>query len=102
MRADGVYPFTLKNGRMRTREKRYNSDIESWQGEANLYNTLADNSQLDVKAYWYRSERGLPGAVILYNDMSDERLWDEDFFTQAVWRKRFIPLPEMKTLRSYL
>ena len=89
MRADGVYPFTLKNGRMRTREKRYNSDIESWQGEANLYNTLADNSQLDVKAYWYRSERGLPGAVILYNDKSDERLWDEDFFTQAVWRKRF-------------
>ena len=89
MRADGVYPFTLKNGRMRTRKKRYNSDIESWQGEANLYNTLADNSQLDVKAYWYRSERGLPGAVILYNDKSDERLWDEDFFTQAVWRKRF-------------
>ena len=89
MRADGVYPFTLKNGRTRTREKRYNSDIESWQGEANLYNTLADNSQLDVKAYWYRSERGLPGAVILYNDKSDERLWDEDFFTQAVWRKRF-------------
>lgn len=89
MRADGVYPFTLKNGRMRTREKRYNSDIESWQGEANLYNTLADNSQLDVKAYWFRSERGLPGAVILYNDKSDERLWDEDFFTQAVWRKRF-------------
>lgn len=89
MRADGVYPFTLKNGRTRTREKRYNSDMESWQGEANLYNTLADNSQLDVKAYWYRSERGLPGAVILYNDKSDERLWDEDFFTQAVWRKRF-------------
>ena len=89
MRADGVYPFTLKNGRTRTREKRYNSDIESWQGEANLYNTLADNSQLDVKTYWYRSERGLPGAVILYNDKSDERLWDEDFFTQAVWRKRF-------------
>ena len=89
MRADGVYPFTLKNGRTRTREKRYNSDMESWQGEANLYNTLADNSQLDVKTYWYRSERGLPGAVILYNDKSDERLWDEDFFTQAVWRKRF-------------
>ena len=91
MRADGVYPFTLKNGRMRTREKRYNSDIESWQGEANLYHTWADSSQLDVKAYWYRSERGLPGAVILYNDKSDERLWDEDFFTQAVWRKRFSP-----------
>mgnify|MGYP002624302883 CR=1 FL=1 len=89
MCADGVYPFTFMNGRMRMHEKRYNSDIESWQGEANLYQLLPDSSQIDVKAYWYRSERGLPGAVILYNDKSDERLWDEDFFTQAIWRKRF-------------
>lgn len=88
MRADGCYPFTLVNGTLRTNEKRYNSDITAWQGEANLYNTLPDNSQLDVKAYWYRSERGLPGAVILYNDKSDERLWDEDFFTQAIYKKQ--------------
>ena len=89
MRADGVYPFVLVNGRDRTNEKRYNSDIYTWQGEANLYHTFADKSQLDMKAYWFYSERGLPGSVTLYNPVSRERLWDEDFFAQAVYRKAF-------------
>ena len=89
MRADGVYPFVLVNGRERTNEKRYNSDIYTWQGEANLYHTFADKSQLDMKAYWFYSERGLPGSVTLYNPVSRERLWDEDFFAQAVYRKAF-------------
>lgn len=89
MRADGVYPFVLVNGRERTNEKRYNSDIYTWQGEANLYHTFADKSQLDMKAYWFYSERGLPGSVTLYNPVSRERLWDEDFFAQAVYRKVF-------------
>ncbi|MBO7559486.1 MAG: TonB-dependent receptor [Bacteroidaceae bacterium] len=89
MRADGVYPFVLVNGREKTNEKRYNSDIYTWQGEANLYHTFADKSQLDMKAYWFYSERGLPGSVTLYNPLSRERLWDEDFFAQAVYRKAF-------------
>ena len=64
MRADGTYPFTLINGIEKTKEKRYNSDIYSWQGEANLYHTFKDNSQLDWKTCWYYSQRGLPGAVV--------------------------------------
>lgn len=89
MRADGVYPFVLVNGREKTNEKRHNSNIYTWQGEANLYHTFADESQLDMKAYWFYSERGLPGSVTLYNPVSRERLWDEDFFAQAVYRKAF-------------
>lgn len=87
MRADGTYKYTLVNGRYRSEEKRYNSDIYAINGEANLYQTFRDESQLDVKAYWYYSHRGLPGAVTLYNPVSNERLHDEDFFTQAVYRK---------------
>ena len=97
MRADGNYPYTLVNGKEKTQEKRHNSDIASWQGEANLYHTWGSQSQLDVKAYWYHSGRGLPGAVILYKEKSDERLWDEDFFTQAVYTNR---LNEHFTLKA--
>ena len=86
-RADGIYPFTLKNGRIVTREKRYNSDITSWQGELNLYHTFADSSRLDVKAYGFHSERGLPGVVVLYNPTTRERMWDENFFGQVAWSK---------------
>jgi len=101
MRADGTYPFTLVNGRESTREKRYNSDIYSWKGEANLYHTFTDESQLDVKTYWYYSQRGLPGTVILYNKKSDERLWDEDFFTQASYSRRLGDQWQLRTRLKY-
>ena len=91
VRADGAYPFTLKNGSLTTSEKRINSDIASWQGEANLFHTFGDDSELSAKAYYYHSERGLPGAVILYNSASDERLWDENFFVQVRYKKEFSP-----------
>ena len=90
-RADGEYPFELKNGQLVTEEKRINSDIESYQGEANLFHTFKDESELNVKAYYFHSGRGLPGAVILYNNESDERLWDENFFAQARYKKKFSP-----------
>ena len=90
-RAHGEYPFELKNGQLTTREKRINSDIEALQGEANLFHTFHDEGELNVKAYYYHSERGLPGAVILYNKESDERLCDENFFVQARYKKVFGP-----------
>ena len=101
MRADGTYPFTLINGIEKTKEKRYNSDIYSWQGEANLYHTFKDNSQLDWKTCWYYSQRGLPGSVILYNNKSEERLWDEDFFTQAVYKRRLATDWELQARLKY-
>lgn len=88
-RADGAYPFTLVNGTLHTKEKRYNSDVRSWKGEANIYHTFNDSSQLNAKAYYYYSERGLPGVVILYSNNNQERLWDENFFAQATYHKRF-------------
>lgn len=88
MRADGVYPFTLRNGYVKTKEKRYNSDVESCQGEVNLYHHFLDGSLLNVKTSYYRSEQGLPGAVILYNTDANERLWNENFFAQTTFQKQ--------------
>lgn len=88
MRADGTYPYSLLNAAKRTEEKRYNSDVEAWQGQADLRHTFGDSSHIHVKTAWYRSERGLPGAVIFYANPSEERLWDEDFYAQANYAKR--------------
>lgn len=86
MRADGRYPYELPNGSEKLTDKRFNTDIYSWQGEANIYALLPRDAHLDVKAQWFSSSRGLPGAVILYNTKkSHERMWDEEFFTQAVY-----------------
>ena len=91
LHAEGDYPFTIKEGNYISNEKRINSDIESYQGEMNLFHTFKDESELSAKAYYYHSKRGLPGAVILYNPESDERLWDENFFAQARYKKTFNP-----------
>ena len=100
-RADGIYPYTLVNGRTSSRERRYNSDITAWQAEANAYHTFADGGDLAFKAYWYRSQRGLPGAVILYANPSQERMWDEDFFAQAAYGRQLGRRLRLQTRLKY-
>ena len=87
MRADGRYPFVLRNGTEKSNEKRNNSDIEQWHGEANVLHKFGDGGTLDTKAYFYHSQRGVPGSVVLYNDNSKERLWDENFFLQTAYKR---------------
>lgn len=83
---DGNYPFTLVNGRLVTRERRANSALTSGQAEGNLYWQINHTTQLHAKGYAYHSERGLPGAVTLYNPHSAEKLWDTDIFGQVKLR----------------
>ena len=88
--AKGEYPFTLTNGALVTEERRRNSDIQSLRLEGNLYGDLGESGgELKGKLYYYNSERGLPGSVVLYNDYAKERLWDENFFAQLHYKKSF-------------
>ncbi|MDR1371026.1 MAG: TonB-dependent receptor [Dysgonamonadaceae bacterium] len=82
-RTDGDYPFTFKNGNETVHEKRKNSDLKSLNGELNLYGNFRKNGRVNIKAYYYDSERGLPGAVIIDNYYpSREQLKDRNFFAQ--------------------
>lgn len=89
LRSDGQYPFMLENGKYTSEAKRYNSEVDSWHTEANLFHEFGENSELTVKGYYYQSDRGLPGAVILYNPYSQEHLWDKNGFIQARLKHRF-------------
>lgn len=89
LRADGNYPFTLINGSLVEKKKRRNSDIASWRTELNLYGDLGKIGTLQMKGYYFDSERGLPGSVILYNDYSGERLWDKNAFGQVHYKNQF-------------
>jgi len=100
LRADGDYPFTLVNGTQRTKEHRSNSDICSWRGEANIYHTfVSTGGELSGKLSWFYSERGLPGSVILYRGVGNERLWDEDFLAQTTFEQ---PLGKQWKLKTHL
>ena len=82
LRSDGMYPFTLVNAGLSTRERRRDSDIDAFTLEANADAWLGAG-RLDAKVYCYLSERGLPGAVNLYNKENRERLWNRNAFAQA-------------------
>ena len=101
LRGDGDYPFTLVNGQLVEEKKRQNSDIESWRAELNLHGDFGKGGELSVKGYYFDSERGLPGSVILYNDYSGERLWDKNAFMQAFYENKWNEKMALKVQLKY-
>ena len=81
----GDYPFLLRNGELVTKEKRLNSDVQTFSGEANLFGDLGSAGDLSVKMSWLAGERGLPGSVVLYTQNPTERLWDRDLRLSALY-----------------
>ena len=98
LRSDGMYPFVLVNGVNETLEKRRDSDVESFSVEGNVFGMLL-GGDLSMKISFYDSERGLPGAVNLYNKENRERLWDDNFYIQAHYD---VPLNEKIRLKARL
>jgi vitamin B12 transporter len=84
----GDYPYYIPNGMFSQKEFRINSDVQAFQGEVNVVKQFADSSQLQTKAWGYSSARGLPGSLIYFNNISVQRLWDEDLFAQSRYQKK--------------
>lgn len=84
----GDYTFMLHNGELCTKEKRLNSDVATFSGEANLFGDLGSAGDLTVKMSWLTGERGLPGSVVLYTQSPSERLWDRDLRLSAFYTGR--------------
>ncbi|MDD2225511.1 MAG: TonB-dependent receptor [Dysgonamonadaceae bacterium] len=93
--ADGKYPYVLHYGPSKNDstsvEKRKNTDVQHLRLEGAAYGKISQTSRANVRLYYYRSERGLPGATIFYNtdNASKQRLWDKTFFAQAHYRNDF-------------
>lgn len=86
--AKGDYPYHIDNGMFSQKAYRTNSDIQAFQGEVNAVNRFADSSTLQTKVWGYSSERGLPGSIIFFNDISVQRLQDKNFFIQSRYLKK--------------
>jgi len=105
--AKGDYPYRLDqsylgNGII-SKEKRKNSDVQNLRIEGALYANFSENESGYLKAYYYNSERGLPGGTILYNEsaFSSQRIWDNTFFTQAHFEKDFNKLISLQLNAKY-
>lgn len=76
----GDYPFLFDRGGEPRYLRRENTDVKGGNAELNFFALLSDKHRIDLKLFYYGSERGLPGAVIYYYKASAQRLEDQDFF----------------------
>ena len=93
--ANGRYPYVLEygsEGDSSSVELRQNTDVENIRAELALYgkDSVQDGN---VKAYFFQSKRGLPGATIFYNtaNFSSQRITDRDVFVQGHYRRQLMP-----------
>ena len=84
--AENDYPFTLYNGAATSRKRRTNSMMNSAHGEAGFAWKTGRRIVQTGKAYYYDTDRQLPGQVRYYTDVSDERLHDRNAFAQMQYR----------------
>lgn len=84
----GNYPFkSYENNAVTTRRK--NANIKSYRWEYDAGYQFNDSNIIQLKTYYYHSDRGLPGAVILFTDNNNQQLEDKNAFVQASWKNKF-------------
>ena len=103
--ANGRYKFKNPEDGSDTSQTRTNADISDQRIDGSLYWVKNDSNKFSLHINYYNSDRGLPPAVISYNPFSNQRLWNQDFFTQAVymhsWADGFQLLLNTKLSQEY-
>lgn len=89
IKAHGRYKFRYKRVNAATKQAVYdttavrqNGDVHSIRVETGLYGNNP-HMRWRIKNYFYRSERGIPGAVINNKWTNIQRQWDTNIFTQG-------------------
>lgn len=99
--AHGRYPYLQNYGNKQVEEERTNTDVYQLSEEWNIYHLIDSTSTIDGKLYYYDAERGLPGAVILYNNNSQEKLTDKNLFAQTRYTKQWNHQWQLRAIAKY-
>lgn len=101
----GNYPYTVKNEGLVVKKTRECSDVSSVRTEAGVSGKTGRAGNLSLKVLFNGSCRGLPGSVVYYTDNPQERLWDRNLVTSALWNWSGSPLWKVRAsagwTRSY-
>ena len=84
------YSKYLPDGRIAwdTTAVRRNGDIRALRAEASVFGNVDKGSWM-AKAYYYNSERGIPGAIVNNVWKNSQRQWDRNFFVQGRFRREY-------------
>jgi outer membrane cobalamin receptor len=84
----GNYPYIIENGNFSSTSLRKNNEL--YEGFAGINYSKEMNSSLKIRTsiHFNQSERGLPGAVILYNESANQRLNQQNTYGNIVLEKK--------------
>ncbi len=80
---------------------RQNGDVNAVRVESGLNYYYSTTGFWKVQAYYYNSERGVPGAIVNNVWRRGERLWDRDMFVQSSWQDEFFNRWSVKVNAKY-
>jgi outer membrane cobalamin receptor len=106
LRASGKYKFRYRkalNGAVAwdTVAVRQNGDMEALRWEAGLNGFTGGDGMWNAKAYYYRSERGIPGAIVNNVWKFSQRQWDGNLFVQGSFQERLANRYDIKAAVKY-
>lgn len=81
--ANGRYKYKNYDDGSDTLATRTNGDVKALQTNGALYWAKNDSSKFKIQFNAYNSDRGLPGAAVLYAPNSHERMQNHDLLVQA-------------------
>jgi vitamin B12 transporter len=88
-KAHGRYKFKVDGDGSDTLSVRRNAGIQTIQNDAALFWAKSDSNRFYIRANYFHSDRGLPGAVIFYNPISNQHLWNRDLFVQSSYSHKW-------------
>ncbi|PTQ98189.1 outer membrane cobalamin receptor [Mucilaginibacter yixingensis] len=100
---NGRYKFIYaKAGGYDTTQTRQNGDVRALRLEGGLFGRVKDG-EWSTKLYFYNSGRGYPGAVVRSdtNLVHQDRQWDDNFFVQSAYQKKFSSLYSLRLSAKY-
>lgn len=107
VKSSGRYPFRYKRvfpGSEKTAWDttaiRDNGDINAIRVESGLYGNI-NRGFWNAKAYFYNSERGIPGAIVNNVWKHAQRQWDSNFFLQGSFQKNLLPAYDIQVNAKY-
>lgn len=94
---NGVYPYTIENGNSNETSLRKNNALQEGFAGLNYIRYIGDRVKFHSSFHFNQSKRGLPGAVILYNETANQHLNQQN----AYWNTELDFRGEKSKFRVY-
>lgn len=107
VKSSGRYPYRYKRVfhdshsiAWDTTAIRKNGDINAVRVEGGLYGNI-NRGWWNAKAYFYDSEKGIPGAIVNNIWKRSQRQWDRSFFVQGSYQKNIVKGYDLQVNAKY-